>query len=151
MEQVTAEFGVPIDADAEGKKTRKLSGDLLAALGDAGENGDHTEYRDEPKEAVLVAHFLKVKAGKIGTEKARPGQKEADAQTKSAEIDQLCSSKTDGLILIRVGGRGCGFRFRFDCDFVGHIASLRLMVYSEQLSRPYEVPNGRLGGKRGML
>jgi hypothetical protein len=55
------------------------------------------------------------------------------------------------LILIRAGGRGCGFRFRFDGDFVGHSNSLWLMVYGEQHSRPFEVPNGRRGGKRGML
>lgn len=150
MKQVTAEFGVPIDADAEGKHTSKLSGDLLAALGDTGENGDHTKHRDEPKEAVLVAHFLQVKAGQIGTEKARPRQKEADAQTGGAEIDQVCPPKTDGLIFLS-GVNGRGFRFRFYGDFVSHSNSLRLMVYGEQLSRPYEVPNGRRGGKRGRL
>ena len=63
MEQVTAEFGVPIDADAEGKQAGKLPGDLLAALGDAGENGDRAADGDEPKQALPATQFLQVKAG----------------------------------------------------------------------------------------
>lgn len=99
MEQVVAEFGIPIDPDAEGKRAGKLPGDLLAALGDAGENGDHTKHRDEPKEPVLVAHFLQVEAGKIAAEKSRPGQKEADAQAGGAKVGQVRPAQADGLIL----------------------------------------------------
>ena len=108
MEQVAAEFGVPIYADAEGKRAGELPGDFLAALGEAGKNGDRAANGDEPKEAVLVAHFLQVKAGQISTKKSRPGQKEADAQAGGAEVDQMCPVQADGLMFWR-GIGGCGF------------------------------------------
>lgn len=108
MEHVAAELGVPIDADAERKRAGKLSGNLLAALGNAGENGDRAADGDEPKQPLLVAHFLQVKAGQIGTEKVRPGQKKTDAQAGGTEVDQVFPAQADGL-LFRRGIGGCGF------------------------------------------
>lgn len=58
-----AEFGVPIDADTEGKRSGELPDNLLAALGGTGENGDRATNGNEPQQALLAAQFLQVKAG----------------------------------------------------------------------------------------
>ena len=106
-----------------------MSGNLLAALGDAGKNGDGTKYWDGPKQLLTVARFLQVKAGYVGTKKVRPRQKETDAQTDGAQIDQLCPGQGDGLIVRRSSGRS-GFRFRFYGNFIGHIDFSWFMVYT---------------------
>ena len=87
MHQVAADSVIPVYADAKGKRTGELSGDLLAALGHAGENGDGAKYRDEPEEKLPVASFLQVEAGEVSKKNVRPRQKEADAQTSGAQID----------------------------------------------------------------
>ena len=84
MEQVVPDLIIPIDAGKEGKRAGKLSGDLLAALNDTGENGDNAKDWDEPKQTLFVANLLKVKTGEIGKENICPRQKEADAQTQGA-------------------------------------------------------------------
>jgi len=108
VEHVAAEFIIPIRADGEGKRAGQLPGNLLAALGDAGKDGDGGKYRDEPQQALLVARLLQVKAGDAGTKKLHPRQKETDAQTKGAQIDQLRPAQANGLIFRRSGG-GRGF------------------------------------------
>ena len=99
----------------------------MAALGDAGKNGDGTKYRDGPEQPLPVAHFLQVKAGYVGTKEVRPRQKEADAQADGSQIDQLRSAQGDRLIFRRGIGGG-GFRFRFDGDFVGHNDFLLIVI-----------------------
>ena len=119
MEHVLAKLDIPIYADGEGKRAGELSGNLLAAFGHADNNGDQTKYGNGPKQQLSAARFLEVKAGNIAPEKVCPRQKEADAQTSGAQIDQLRPAQADGLISL-CGGGGGGFRFRFNGDFVRH-------------------------------
>jgi hypothetical protein len=146
MEQVILDLAIPVNADNEGKQAGELCGDLLAAFVDAGDDSNHAKDGDEPKETLFVAQFLQVKTGRIAENQVRPRQKETDAQTKGAQVDQLCSAQTDGLIFGRRTGGG-GFRFRFDGNLVGHSNSLWLMVYSEQLFCTKNGLKGRRGGK----
>jgi hypothetical protein len=119
VRQVAADFVIPVNSDAKRKCAGELSDNHLAALGDTGENGDGAKYRDEPKKKLPVTSLLQIEAGNIAAQKLRPRQKEADAQTGGAQVDQLRPAQTDGLIFRRAIGGG-GFRFRFDGDFVGH-------------------------------
>ena len=119
MEQVVPDFVIPISANTEGKRAGDLPDKFLAALGDAGKNGDGATDGDEPEEALFVTHFLQVKTGDSAKKDICPRQKEADAQTGGAQVDQLRSTQTDSLFFRRAIGGG-GFRFRFDGDFVGH-------------------------------
>ena len=64
----------------------------LAAFGDAGNDGDDAKYGDGPKQQLSTTGFLQVKAGNVDTQKVRPRQKEADAQTDGAEVDHLRSA-----------------------------------------------------------
>lgn len=90
MEEVVAELEIPVSADRKGKHAGQLADDFLAALGDAGKNGDGAEYGDEPEQPLLIAHFLEVKSGWRGPKKMCPRQKKAHTQTEGAQIDQRC-------------------------------------------------------------
>lgn len=92
MWQVATEFVKPVCADAKGKCAGELTDDFLAAFGDASEDRNGGKKRNEPKQPLLVAQFLEIKAGWCGKEKVRPRQEKTHTQTKGAQVGQLRSA-----------------------------------------------------------